>query len=45
MSTGYVLLAFLEKISTGSELKGVESRCEQLAVEALAFSKVGALLE
>ena len=43
MSTCYALLGFLEKIPTGSELKGFESRCEQLAVEGFAFSQVGTL--
>ena len=44
MSTCYALLGFLERIPTGSALKGFETRCEQLAVEGFAFSQVGSLV-
>ena len=44
MSTCYALLGFLERIPTGSALKGFETRCEQLAVEGFAFSEVGSLV-
>merc|ERR1719498_1860832 len=41
MSTCYALLAFLDKIPTEAEsLKAFETRCETLAIEGFAFSKM-----